>query len=95
MQQYTRMPLTDDTGLRPEKCPNCGALPDRLGILDQYENKDVVVQPPGVMFDHARRELRCLDCGHEWKLDRVKHFKPGAHVARARVQDWLARAAMR
>ena len=74
MQHFTCMPLTDDTGLRPEKCPNCGAPQDKLGIRDQFENVGVIVQPAGIKFDHARRELRCLDCAHEWKLDRVTRY---------------------
>jgi len=75
MQSYTQHPLTDDTGLRPEKCPNCSAPQDKLGVLDQFENSVDMFAPTHISFEHARRKLRCLDCGHEWKLDRVRLFR--------------------
>jgi hypothetical protein len=76
MQHVTRRPLTDDSGLEPEKCPNCGAPPEEIGVVEQFENAAVGVplaNVPGaaIGFDHRRRCFQCVRCRHEWKMDRV------------------------
>lgn len=63
----------DDEGLRPEKCPSCGAPPEQLGVMEEFENKAVYISPPGITFDHARRRFQCGACGHEWTMDRVRY----------------------
>jgi len=74
MQDYVRRPLTDTTGLSPEKCPNCAAPPAEIGVIDQFDNA-VTMHTEGFRFDHLCRQFRCGRCKHRWSMERVVNFK--------------------
>jgi hypothetical protein len=71
---YYRKPLTDVSGLEPEKCPNCGNGPTGIHVLDAFEVRGIHIPSAGVTFDHRRRGFHCGQCRHEWNMDRVVNF---------------------